>query len=283
MFKKRGKDAVLGFISDDMVRLSTNIKNGQDKERTRILEMIANNIDLNDPIIMAEMPEDVSRTFYGLIANKIANIYGRPAIVFSKNNHGTYSGSGREYSLSGIENFKDFLIESNLFLSAAGHQGAMGVIFSLDKLEEIKDYFRKTLDNSREKIYHVDFELTEKEFTTSLIKELTEFIPLYGQNFDEPFIHVKELNINCDQVIVNEAKSTLKYIHKNITYCMFYPSDETITELTQEGKSLKLNLVGKASINDYNNVKTPQLIVDSYEIVCYNTSIDNNEEDISWF
>jgi single-stranded DNA-specific DHH superfamily exonuclease len=63
------------------------------------------------------VPEDtVDKNLAGLIANQIANKYARPTLILriTKDEEGNtlYAGSGRNYSNSKLDNFREFCLDT---------------------------------------------------------------------------------------------------------------------------------------------------------------------------
>lgn len=280
--QKRGKLPTMGYIADDMPRIATNIKARQDRERDKILEMLSEKINIDDPILMLEMPEDISRVYYGLIASNLSNKFGKPCIIYSANSHGSMSGSARGYELSGIEDFRAFLLDSGLFTGCFGHNNAFGSVFEPSNEPLIRDWLSLNAVSTGDKTYHVDFSLGEKDLNVSLISCLNNFIPHYGQNFKEPYVHVQKVLVNPKDVIINDKKSVLKFVKNGVTYCKFYPNEEMINLFTLSDKSFLIDVVGRCSINEYNGEKSYQMILDNYDFLCYNSSIVAEEDD-NWF
>src|SRR5699024_11857954 len=82
----------------------------------------------------------------GLIAIKLASEYKRPTLVLSYNEKfGLMTGSGRNFSDSPLESFKDTLEETGLFEYVAGHDNAFGVGITVENAMEITEVLNEKL------------------------------------------------------------------------------------------------------------------------------------------
>lgn len=85
------------------------------------------------------------------------------------------------------------------------------------------------------------------------------------QENKEPLVYIKDINLKKgDFQIIGNRKDTLKFEKFGITYIKFFAKD--MIEELEKYDSIKLEIVGKANINEWMGKKTPQIIIENYEI-----------------
>ena len=117
------------------IRTVTNVKNRQTRaEETglSILEkMIETNHMLNHKILLFLLePGQIDAEIRGLIANKFMTKYQRPCCLLTrvnKNGKEIYEGSGRGYTKTGINSFKEILERCPEVIYVQGHDNAHGI------------------------------------------------------------------------------------------------------------------------------------------------------------
>lgn len=85
------------------------------------------------------------------------------------------------------------------------------------------------------------------------------------QGNPEPLIHITDINITKNDIqILGRNADTLKITKFGIVYMKFHAKD-MIQELA-EYDSIKLEIVGRANLNEYYGNVTPQIFISNYEI-----------------
>ena len=78
-------------------------------------------------------------------------------------------------------------------------------------------------------------------------------------------IYIKDINLEKSDIqIIGSRADTLKFEKFGITYIKFFAKD-MIEELNKYS-SIKLEIVGRANINEWMGRKTPQIMIENYEI-----------------
>jgi len=123
----------------------------------------------------------------GLVAGKIVEEYGRPAIVISQ---GKDFSKGSARSVNGL-NIVDVLRGAGKLLEdVGGHAAAAGFTIRTEKLEEFIKTVRKNADPELSKldprpVLKIDFPLPLEMIDSGLVKELQDFSP-HGVDNPEP-------------------------------------------------------------------------------------------------
>ena len=265
---KRGSSAgEQETVAAQAARICANAKSRQKK----IVDQLQGNIEeiihqeglLDDPVLIVKLPEADNRNIIGLAANQVAHKHQKPTLVLVSDDKGAYSGSGRNFQTSEIDNFKDILNESSFFEFAEGHQSAFGAKIKEENIDKFME-FADTIFNDQfiSDIYFVDFLFKGNDLQVDIIKEIVKFQSLWGKGFDEPYIAVTDLSISpLKFTFMGKGKNHLKFEHNNIAYIFFNINTEKFRSLMN---NVVFDIVGRCSINVWNGRITYQIIVKDY-------------------
>lgn len=123
---KRGEKGQKTLLALESARECTNAKAKQNKIKDKVVEDLEIKIYkyglLDNKILFIRLDDDdiFPSELNGLVANQLANRYNHPTIVARLNDEGYIRGSARGLNNSELENFKDFVIDSNLVEYALG-------------------------------------------------------------------------------------------------------------------------------------------------------------------
>ena len=198
---------------------------------------------------------------------QLSQRYKKPTIVARLNPQGYIRGSARGLNASELTSFKDFLNSTGLFEYTAGHDNAFGISIAnrdLDKFHEVANE-RLTAYNFGEEYYEANFERRASEADLDdLIRDLAQYKFVWSQQNTEPMIYVRDFFIKSSDVQIMGKNNTVKIVKNGIAYMKFFAKN-LIEELNQH-ESIKLELVGKANLNEWNGMTTPQIFIENYEI-----------------
>jgi single-stranded-DNA-specific exonuclease len=275
-YQKNSKsETVKENIYNRASRLAINAKSRQNRELDKSLEILNINIvkykfDKNKILFVNAGDLDYSLT--GLSAMKLASQYNRPCIVLRKNKNG-YGGSGRNLDSCGLDNLKDFLFNTGYFEYCNGHPGAFGIQIKEENLRPAIEKVNELLkDFSFEKIWNIDFIFNQEDITIELVKEFDRLKNCYGMGVNESINLVKSIKINSNDIqLIGENKNTWKFLTNNQECVIIkFKADENdeILKIKKDnwaGEDLILNMIGKFSISNFQNILTSQFIVSEYE------------------
>jgi single-stranded-DNA-specific exonuclease len=260
-------------LVDQAVRMSTNVKNRQTRTQDAGMELLEKKIEkeglLKHKVLLFTLKDgQVDRNIAGLIANKLAAKYQRPCCVITETD-GSYQGSARGYEISGLTNFKDICEESGVEW-AQGHQNAFGVCIAADKLESFIDNTDRALaDMSSEPVYYVDYIYTGGDVNPQDILTIGGLKELWGKDFNEAMVAIKDLKVSKDMVqVYRKSSNTLKITLPNkVNIMKFNATDEECEMLeNQTGAYVQMDVVGTCHINEFFGNVTPQIFMEEYEI-----------------
>lgn len=260
----RGKGEVELSIQDYVVRLAEKCKRRQDESVNDSLNELITQIDKyglhKHGIIIANGTDIVETNLTGLVANKIASNYHKPCLVL-RSDKDVLSGSGRGFEKSGINDFKEWCNTSKLFEFAQGHSNAFGVKINNKNINDLYKTVSeiKTTDKL---VYHVDGEFSEETLNKYIINSVAEYNHIWGNSVDEPLFAIKDIKINKNDIyLLGVNKNTLKFKFKGMDIIKFKSSEEEYNKL-KCNDAISLTAIVKFNINEYNDNKYPQMIIE---------------------
>lgn len=126
---KRGCKGQIEPRHEQAGRTCVNVKSRQKRAQDTSLANIEARIEeenlLDNKLLILRVPEEeVDKNLAGLIANQLANKYARPTLVLRVINQPDgsilYAGSGRNYTNSKLENFRQFCLDTGCMELAQG-------------------------------------------------------------------------------------------------------------------------------------------------------------------
>ena len=291
--KDKPAETIQESIYDRAARLCKNAKSRQDKQKEKSVEQIAEiaqSIPFDDKVVMIDTSDILDTGLTGVVAIKIAEMFNKPCILLNKfldkkTGKITYGGSARNVNHSPIESFKDIVNSTNVFNFGKGHANAFGVNLDLDKKDEAINVMNNILrDVEYDSTYRVDFILDVEDVSIKLITELARFEDIVCQGIEEPMLAVENISLTKDCFeIFGKNEDTISFMIDEIKYIQFKckegnPLYDWIQNAWDENDSVTFNIVGKPSINEYNGVRTPQIIIEDVVVIDTNS----NSEDEDW-
>ena len=276
---KRGEKGKTEKVVTQAVRMCTNVKRQQTTERDKYFITVTNQIEeqklLDHKILAIRLKNNVNKNLTGLIANEIANKYQRPTLILNaitddeENIH--YSGSGRNFANSPIEELKDLLSSTGVIDFAEGHQNAFGFSVldkNFDKFIEITDNLLKDIEFTP--TYFVDFIFRPNENYEEIIFDLASYDNVWGQEVAEPYVVIEGVKINqTNMTLMSKDKNpTLKVVTPSgLTLIKFKSNEDEYNILYPEQGYTEINVVGTCALNEWMGNYTAQVLVEDYEIV----------------
>lgn len=274
-YTKRGsKTTVNEPIELNTARLLGNLKAKQDRLRNKAITEITERINdrnlLINKVLIVDISEILHRNLTGVVANKLAEEYKRPSMLIRYNNEdNTYTGSIRGYEKGYVKDFKSLLLETGDFIFVEGHPNAAGFKIEPEKVMRVNSKINEKLKDIviDSDLHLVDFVIKVKQLSTSLIKEISNYKDIWGQNVDEPLLLIKDIEINKDEIYLNgKTSKTLKFISNSIEFIKFFSSEDEWESMKGQGERLVLDVVGKCGLNKWEGKETPQIIIEDYEV-----------------
>ena len=277
---KRGYKGQVETRCEQAGRTCVNVKSRQkkiqDASLSKVEQLIEDEKLLNNKILAIRVPEEsIDKNLAGLIANQIANKYARPTLVLRETTEedGTivYAGSGRNYSNSKLESFRQFCLNTGLSEYAQGHESAFGQAIkavNFDAFIELTNEQLKDFDFSP--CYYVDLEIDADQLSDNDVFTIGSNADLWGQGLSEPLIAITNIKINKDNIhFIGQKQDTLKFTfpNKKLNMIKFHIKEEEKELLDPEDGILTITAIGKCSLNYYMGNVTPQILLEDFEII----------------
>ena len=271
---KRGAKGTFEKAGVEAARECSNARNRQNKSLEVAMDKTEIKIHkydlLENRILFVRLDEDDTfpSELNGLLAMKLSAKFKRPTIVARLNDQGFNRGSMRGLNQSELVSFKDFLTESGMFEYVQGHDNAAGCSIpnaNLTKFHNWANDALKTIDFG-ENCYDVNFERIAADGDLSdIIVDIGNHNGIWGQQNPEPMIHVSDINITMNDVqVMGKNKDTVKFEKFGIAYMKFHAKD-LIEELSKH-PSMKVEVVGRANLNEWGGRVTPQIFIEDIEV-----------------
>lgn len=249
----------LGMNVDEAIDICKKCKAEQDKTRDEIIES-GLTLRYNGQINIYET--DVATPLTGLIANKLQDRDNRTVFVVH-NFNGKIKGSCRSPYDEEDVNIRQLCDQSNEFNYASGHSSAFGVSWDYLNSQDVYSWIW-SLTLSEPNIATLG-SWTTKSIPKYLFSEFGANTSLYGQGMKEPLAHIHSITVNQGDIREMGANGrTLKLSKDGIDIMWFMISNEDKKALLNT--PYELELVGTMGVNKWNGRKTPQIIVEKYEI-----------------
>ena len=271
---KRGAKGTLEKVAIESLRECTNTKSKQDKITTQAMEQlnikIFNNNLLDNKVLFVELEDedDFPQEVNGLVAMKLSAHHKHPTLLGRLNSEGDIKGSIRGLNNSDMGSFRDMLLGSGLFEYVSGHDGAAGFSIPKKNIDKLMEYSNSILAdiNFNEDYYEVNFvRYAADKDIADIILDLGSRPDIWGQNNKEPYIYVSDINLKKSDIqVIGARKDTVKFEKFGVVYIKFFAKD-LIAEL-ENYDEIKMEVVGKANINEWGGRVTPQIMIENYEI-----------------
>lgn len=272
---KRGATGTMEEVAIESLRECTNAK----AKQSRIVDQMVGKLEqkifkhdlLNNKIlfIRLEDDDDFPAEINGLLAMKLAARFKHPTIVARLNDEGYDRGSIRNVADCELVDLKAFLNESGYFEYVQGHPNAAGASILDSNLRPFHEYANEKLEtiDFNEGAYDVNFiRKADDNDIPQLITELAEYPEAWGQKNPEPFIFITDLFVDPSDIrIMGANKDTLKITHNGVAYMKFHATD--MIERLNKCNEIKINLVGRANLNEWQGTVTPQIFIENYEVI----------------
>ncbi|PAD70574.1 single-stranded-DNA-specific exonuclease RecJ [Bacillus sp. 7586-K] len=261
-------------IEVNTARMLGNIKARQGRVRDKSVALIEEKIIeknlLDNKLLIVDVTNILDKNLTGLVANSLKDTYKRGTVLVRYNEEKeAMTGSLRGYDKGYVKDLKTFLQNTGKFDFVEGHSNAAGVQIKPEELIEVNKIINEQLKDTTVdiSIHEVDFIIPSKQLSDSLIEVVYKHKDLWGHKVEEPLIAVKDIEVNSNEIYLNgKTSKTIKFIYRGIEFIKFFSSEEEWESLVNKGEMLVLDVVGNCAINIYKDKKTPQIVIEDYEV-----------------
>lgn len=205
----------------------------------------------------------------GIVAGRIKEKYGKPAIVVAVDADGTGKGSGR--SISGVDLGAAIISarEAGLLVAGGGHAMAAGLTVETDKIDALSEWLDERLagDVSRassEKVLSVDAMVNPRGLSPILIESLEAAGP-YGTGWPGPRVVTGPVRVvKCDIVGKDHVRAIVSGDDGASFKAMAFRQGESPIgqQLLHGDRGQKYWLAGRAKLDDWGTTPKAELHID---------------------
>lgn len=272
-YTKRGESLPIEEdIYDHVIRLATSYRGKQNRIRDKALPTLYKLAEeqINNKIIILNVNGIIEASLTGLVAIKLSEAINKPVLLGSNTKNG-FSGSGRNFDNSPVENLRDLVDKCPYSTMSSGHPSAHG--FSLSNIESATEWLNSKLkDISMEKIYKCDFVLDVNDLDISFIKDIDNMQWLFGHGLKEPKIAIENICISKDDIsLYGKNMDTISFEIDGIKFIKFKCTDgdplyDYINSWEDTEEEIIINAIVECGLNNYNGIITPQCTIIECEI-----------------
>lgn len=268
---KRGYTDQLETLVEQAYRTCINIKNRQKKLKdigANYIKSLLNNYDSNNKAIILNINNELDKGLIGLVANEIAGEFHKPVALVNPNDE-ELLGSMRGYDKSELKDFKTILESCSEVNWVRGHLNSAGVSIKHQQIPElIKDLNQKLNNIDFSNNYNIDY-IIDPHYDTDWIKQqiitLDRVKYIWGRGCEEPLLLFENFPISNNDINLLR-RGTLKINLNGISAIKFFVKDSEYEQLI-ECDNKNINIIGYATINNWNGIIQPQIKIVDYQIV----------------
>ncbi|AZU63468.1 single-stranded-DNA-specific exonuclease RecJ [Neobacillus mesonae] len=263
-------DLILCEDSEEAEYLAEEME-GFNKSRQSIVHTITeeaiaeveSNYPIDDNRVLVIGKEGWNAGVIGIVASKLVEKYYRPAIVLSFDpEKGLAKGSAR--SIPGFDLFQNLSTLRDILPHFGGHPMAAGMTLKLDDVAELREKlnaraFELLTEEDFIPVTYLDEEVHLDEVHLSSLDEIAMLAP-FGVDNPKPKVLINNVEIANIRKIgseQNHLKITVNDPAGNLDGVGF-GLGAVVDEISPASK---ISLIGELSINEWNNIRKPQIFV----------------------
>ncbi|KIL53371.1 hypothetical protein KP77_03470 [Jeotgalibacillus alimentarius] len=198
----------------------------------------------------------------GIVASKLVEKFYRPVIILCEDpEKGTAKGSAR--SIEGFNMFKELSENRAILPHFGGHPMAAGMTLQIDDIDELRANLNQQAEQMKDEdfipVTGIDVKASIEEIDLDAIMQLQMLAP-FGMKNPKPKVLIEQTDIASIRKIgagQNHLKLSVKHGDQTLDAIAFGMGEIA----DQISPIAKLDLIGELSINEWNNMKKPQLFV----------------------
>lgn len=282
VYDKRGYGLVEENIYERAARIAKNAKSRQDKQRDKVYNELKDALNPKDKIVILES-KIAQSGIVGLSAMKLASEVKRPVIIvkeIEKDGEKILSGSCRNFDGSPIDDLKKLILLSNKFEFCSGHGNAAGLAIKPQNIKAAKDWFEYYLQTVNFNTPLLcDFILDIDDLSIAFIQEIDNYSWLWGSGLKEPQVAIENISVKRSDIHIQGKKfNSIAFMIDDIKFVQFnMAEDNPLLEWAStwgedDSDTIEINVVGEVSVNEYQGIYTPQVVIKDAQI---NETIQN--------
>lgn len=239
------------------------------------------NSELKDADVLVVYLPECHESLAGIVAGRIREKYYRPVFVLTKGAEGL-KGSGR--SIETWHMYEGLNRVKHLLSKFGGHKMAAGLSMPEENLEQFRKEINEksgiTPEDLNEKIA-IDMQLPFECVNEKFIGELAVLEP-FGKGNARPVFAERQVQVESARILgknKNVLKLQVKDLHGTRMDAMYFGDVNTFVEYVREkfgdiacecllrghGHGIVMALTYYPDINEYQGVRTPQIVIQNYK------------------
>ena len=239
------------------------------------------NSELKDADVLVVYLPECHESLAGIVAGRIREKYYRPVFVLTKGAEGL-KGSGR--SIETWHMYEGLNRVKHLWSKFGGHKMAAGLSMPEENLEQFRKEINEksgiTPEDLNEKIA-IDMQLPFECVNEKFIEELAVLEP-FGKGNARPVFAERQVQVESARILgknKNVLKLQVKDLHGTRMDAMYFGDVNTFVEYVREkfgdiacecllrghGHGIVMAFTYYPDINEYQGVRTPQIVIQNYK------------------
>jgi len=211
----------------------------------------------------------------GIVASRLKDKYGLPALVIGSEGPGAAEAKGSARSISGVD-LGAAVIEATqkgLLIKGGGHAMAAGLSVAPDKIEELTEFLREHLRGqvakAREsRALKIDAIVALSGATPALVDQIEQVGPFGAGNPGPRFVIPEVDLIKADRVGQNHLRCIFKSKDgKSIKAMAFRMADEPMGHLLQTGIGRRFHIAGKLKKDTWGGTPKAEILLDDVSLI----------------
>ena len=205
----------------------------------------------------------------GIIASRLVQEYKVPAFVMNIDEN-KVTGSVRSIKNIDISKILAKLVDEGFLESGGGHAMAGGFKLKEEKLSSLQNYLKENsyvFFKSENSTINIDIEAKISDLNLEMINSLEQLEP-FGMDYPEPKILIKKVSSVYSKIIgknKTHLSCTLEDIYGYRINAMIFNFENSILRVIEEKR--EFDVIGKVSLNVWENKKIPQFFIEDLRII----------------
>ena len=211
----------------------------------------------------------------GIVASRLKDKYGLPALVLGSEGPGSAEAKGSARSITGVDLGAAVIeaVQKKLLIKGGGHAMAAGLSVAPDKIDALtqflQDHLRSQVARAREsKTLKIDAVVALSGASTYLIDQIEKVGP-FGAGNPGPRFVIPELDLlKADRVGQNHLRCIFKSkAGKSIKAMAFRQADEPMGHLLRTGIGRRFHIAGKLKKDTWGTTPKAEIMLDDVSLV----------------
>ena len=205
----------------------------------------------------------------GIIASRLVQEYKVPAFIMNIDEN-KVTGSVRSIKNIDISKILAKLVDEGFLESGGGHAMAGGFKLKEEKLSSLQNYLKENsyvFFKSENSTINIDLEAKISDLNLEMINSMEQLEP-FGMGYPEPKILIKKVSSVYSKIIgknKTHLSCTLEDIYGYRINAMIFNFENSILRVIEEKR--EFDVIGKVSLNVWENKKIPQFFIEDLRII----------------